>query len=462
MNIEDNEGQTALSYAFENYKNNCIKALLTHKDIDIYTIDALRNTLTFYDGLNFPARFHPLLEYLEGNINEYNKQVGYFLHRAIIRSNIGIVKFLLSLKMVNISPLEYHGRKPLDIAELMTHLCDKCTHSSDDIFLGWKKRYHLIYSLIQLRAETSSDEFIAKAYSLSNDRFDHYHSNDSFTLLHFAAQNGECVLLQSIIDNHLIHINLQTSEYGCNHNTPLHLAALSGHTECVRILLSQPEIKCSIRNVYGKTPLHLALENHNVECIKLLVEHSNANMNPEMSVDQSSTAIIREDHWLRNNTEVNSLIDFSLFDVDKFGNTKLHKAAETGDIETMRLNERYKFAKVNARNGSGETPLHKAASSGHAECLKFLFSHKHADVNMAANNGNTPLHCAVRGGHLECVAALLSNKNVYVNIINRSKQTPLAIAQTLPSVIGNVIIQLLIAHGATLHGYTYSFLKQYT
>ena len=222
------------------------------------------------------------MQHLEGKRNEYYKQIGSLLRTAIIRCNIGLVKFLLSLKMVNITTLEHNGRKLLDIAELLVNLCEECAQSSDKIFLGWKKRYHLIYSLIQLRTKTSSDEFPEKASSLSNDyNLERYFYNSWFTLLHFAAQNGEYTVLQSIIDNHLIDINLQTSKYEHNYNTPLHLAARSGHTECVRLLLSQPEIKCSIQNQSGNTPLHLALENHNVECIKLLVEHSNANINPE-------------------------------------------------------------------------------------------------------------------------------------------------------------------------------------
>ena len=44
------------------------------------------------------------------------------------------------------------------------------------------------------------------------------------------------------------------------HNTPLHIAALKGHIEEVKILLLMKCIKVDARNDAGKTPLHLASE----------------------------------------------------------------------------------------------------------------------------------------------------------------------------------------------------------
>ena len=43
------------------------------------------------------------------------------------------------------------------------------------------------------------------------------------------------------------------------HNTPLHVAAMKGHPDVVKILLTT-DVKVDARNDVGKTPLHLAAE----------------------------------------------------------------------------------------------------------------------------------------------------------------------------------------------------------
>ena len=58
--------------------------------------------------------------------------------------------------------------------------------------------------------------------------------------------------------------------YAQNGNTPLHVAALNGQTEIVRLLLAQPGIDKTIKNNDGKTAFDLAQEKGFAEIVELL------------------------------------------------------------------------------------------------------------------------------------------------------------------------------------------------
>ncbi|HNI94438.1 MAG TPA: ankyrin repeat domain-containing protein, partial [Leptospiraceae bacterium] len=71
----------------------------------------------------------------------------------------------------------------------------------------------------------------------------------------------------------------------------------------------------------------------------------------------------------------------------KNGNTPLHNAAESDDLDTVKyLIE--KGADIRIKDKDGNTPLHKAAESGELNIVKYLIQ-KGADVNAKNNQGFT-------------------------------------------------------------------------
>ena len=85
-------------------------------------------------------------------------------------------------------------------------------------------------------------------------------------------------LLNAIIAKDLDTIRTTLTEYpeqlntayAQNGNTPLHVAALNGYTEIVRLLLAQPGIDKTLKNNDGKTALDLAQEKGLTEIAELL------------------------------------------------------------------------------------------------------------------------------------------------------------------------------------------------
>ena len=93
--------------------------------------------------------------------------------------------------------------------------------------------------------------------------------------------------------------------------------------------------------------------------------------------------------------------------VDRFGKTPLHKAAEDGDLSkciTIINNVENK----NPANFIGKTPLHFAARFGHLDVCRFIIENV-LDKNPAANDGQTPLHLAAMYGRLEICRLIVDN-----------------------------------------------------
>ena len=83
------------------------------------------------------------------------------------------------------------------------------------------------------------------------------------------------------------------------------------------------------------------------------------------------------------------------------GATALHRAAESGDVDMLKL-LLDRGADVNAQRKSGRTPLASAVVFGHGAAVRYLLS-KGAKANM----GDVGLSRAVFQGNVEIVKALL-------------------------------------------------------
>ena len=79
--------------------------------------------------------------------------------------------------------------------------------------------------------------------------------------------SGDLALVQTALTDHPEQLN---TAYAQNGNTPLHVAALNGYTDIVRLLLEQPGIDTTRTNNEGKTALDLAREKGHSEISQLL------------------------------------------------------------------------------------------------------------------------------------------------------------------------------------------------
>lgn len=87
-------------------------------------------------------------------------------------------------------------------------------------------------------------------------------------LLFLAARKGKVEWLDLLISKGL---SPRTQNLGYKH-TPLHISAIEGHSDCVRYLLSLPNVDIDATNIVGWSPLLWAAATGSVECAEALIE----------------------------------------------------------------------------------------------------------------------------------------------------------------------------------------------
>uniref|UniRef100_A0A673H2H5 Ankyrin repeat domain 27 (VPS9 domain) n=1 Tax=Sinocyclocheilus rhinocerous TaxID=307959 RepID=A0A673H2H5_9TELE len=155
--------------------------------------------------------------------------------------------------------------------------------------------------------------------------------------------------------------HLQPDGVGVNSSSadgfsPLHVAALHGHTALVS-LFTRHAANINTRSNQSSTPLHLACQNSHIQVVSALLE-CNAKLNKK----------------------------------DQYGNTPLILACLKGnlDIATILLES---GALVNLANNHGNTGLHEAVRGGHIQLVELLL-HRGALVHLRNKRQRTALDCA--------------------------------------------------------------------
>ena len=284
-------------------------------------------------------------------------------------------------------------------------------------------------------------------------------------IIHCASTKGQADLSSLSLDEHLRDRGM----------TPLHYAAINGHTEFVRLLLER-NAEVNAQNNRGFTPFLFASWKGNTDVFRLLLDH---NGNEHVHDDEGKTPLHYAaylDHLdaarllLERNLDINardtngltpflcasacqssSVLKFLLENdadehvCDDAGSTPLHYAAANDSLDCAQLLLK-RGADVNARNDLGFTALVLASIKSHAEVVQFLLD-QNADVHVRDNHENTPLHVSVAYGQFE-VSRLLLERRADVNAKNDEGSTPLHRVSEAPLERGTDVVRLLLDHGA--------------
>ncbi|KDQ07893.1 hypothetical protein BOTBODRAFT_119373, partial [Botryobasidium botryosum FD-172 SS1] len=134
------------------------------------------------------------------------------------------------------------------------------------------------------------------------------------------------------------------------------------------------------------------------------------------------------------------------------GRTRLHEAAEEGDLPLVGLLLRFR-ASVHARDVIGYHPMHCAVGLMGPEAatiIKALLV-AGADVNAQNRNGDTPLSLAYRYNHPFCVGALIRAGADPSLCGSRSKPTPPFVVDLLRSSDGASVVAKTLATGIDIN-----------
>ncbi|XP_047308053.1 E3 ubiquitin-protein ligase XBAT32-like isoform X2 [Impatiens glandulifera] len=224
--------------------------------------------------------------------------------------------------------------------------------------------------------------------------------------LHYSAAQGHheivSLLLESGVDINLRNYRGQTAlMQACQH----------GHWEVVQILIL---FKANIHKadyLNGGTALHLAALNGHSRCIRLLLTDY---IPSSPNVWDILTATTIDDD--SNNSEFDKRALYEIINRAADGGiTALHMAALNGHVETVQLFLDFgaSVSQVTVGDGTtidligaGCTPLHYAACGGNAQCCQILIS-RGASLTAENANGLTPLMVS-RSWHRDWLEQILS------------------------------------------------------
>ncbi len=266
--------------------------------------------------------------------------------------------------------------------------------------------------------------------------------------------------------------------------TPLHFAAMEGHTEIVDLLLKWPGIHVAPLDTTGLSPYDYSIQNghsgvatllleklanigesitfcdnwlapinHSIqkghlEVVKLLLEKGEQltalNLEKQMSMFENFLHVATEHK--QNEIAIHLLHTFGLRTqplVRTITQSSSHQsallavAARENHFKIIRHvfnwypdidpNVSIEFV---AEQGLDASPLHFAALGGHVEAVKQLLLHHNLDVNAKDNKKRTPLLCAIKKGKLGVVKALCFDPENHIRATEEytDGRTPIQIA----------------------------------
>ncbi|CAH2074436.1 unnamed protein product [Thlaspi arvense] len=254
------------------------------------------------------------------------------------------------------------------------------------------------------------------------------------TPLHTAVREGRTELLLEMIgeyDGNGVELKELLAEQNQSGETALYVAAESGHTDMVKILMKHCDsVLAGTKAKNGFDAFHIAAKNGNLKVLDVLME-----ANPELSFtfDSSKTTALHTAASQGHGQIVCFLLDkgVDLAAIAKSnGKTALHSAARNGHTEIVKELIAKKPGMATRVDKKGQTALHMAAKGQNAEIVDALIKANSPLINAADNKGNTPLHIAVRKNRAEVIVqTVLEYDEISRVSVNKSGETALDIAE---------------------------------
>ncbi|XP_046555449.1 LOW QUALITY PROTEIN: inversin-like [Haliotis rubra] len=403
INLRDKGGRTALHWAAHKGNYRLMKMLVS-KGADCREKDNEGQTaLHLCTRHKLPKCMALLLRQLTpGEMDDQDNNKRTALHWAASYGNLEHVKMLIKWDS-NIGIPDTDGKTPLHWAA--------------------SSRDRQAVSCVKLILETTPSVINWQDY-------------EGRTALHLAVADG---------NESIVNVLVQTSIRKCNvsaldnwFRTPLHWAAVLGHSKIVGFLLdSGADFASSDSN--GATPLHYAAQNNYDDTVEVFLSHKL--VTDESDVD-GRTAFM----WAAGKGADDVIRIFikhcvDIRQMDKHEETALHAAAYSGHTSTVRILLEYRAdidavdlmkhtplfracesgqtdvvqtlidagAKVDVVDQDGRSPLHWAALGGHAYICQTLIKFG-VDPNIRDTTGRTPIQCAAYGGFVNCMSVLMEHK----------------------------------------------------
>ncbi|CAG0913878.1 unnamed protein product [Notodromas monacha] len=229
----------------------------------------------------------------------------------------------------------------------------------------------------------------------------------ALTLL-VASWNGQAGLVEELLSKCSLTHRQKMELLGCTDSlgrTGLHLAALSGSADTVKVLLAAGALVNAWDREQPVTPLCCAASVGSLDCVKILVEDGGALI--ECGSEPSSVSalyyavLVNAVDCVKYLVSKKANVNFG----PVFSDTPVHIAAAEGFVDCLKVLLDH-GGNVVLKGTDGNTPLHLAATDGSYDTVNLLIR-AGSDVNAGNSLGRTPLHLAALCQAADCVQALL-------------------------------------------------------
>lgn len=252
-----------------------------------------------------------------------------------------------------------------------------------------------------LRSEELVEFFLTEGLGVNHT------DNDNLTALHRACRNGFAKIIPQ-----LYRYGAKLNARAANDITPLHIASAFGHINCVRNLLkiakSNSELDIDARDENYHTPLHYAAADDHINIAAELIRRS-------ADVNAANISGNRPIHFAayRGASELCQLLflkpDTREIDAQNHkGQTALHLATQNNCTKTVAVLTNL-GADPNLRDEFGNTCLHLAFKTGNIELINILIKDPRTDTSISDDENNTVIHLALKLGHHNLVPMMLRN-----------------------------------------------------
>ncbi|XP_051523542.1 poly [ADP-ribose] polymerase tankyrase-2 isoform X1 [Myxocyprinus asiaticus] len=336
------------------------------------------------------------------------------LHEAASKNRVEVCSLLLSYG-ADPTFLNCHNKSAIDLAPTAP-LKER---------LEYEFRGH---TLLQAAHEADMAR-VKKHLSLETINFKHPQTQE--TALHCVSTSPYPKRKQ--ICELLLRMGANINEKNKDFLTPLHLAAEKSHNDIIEVLVKHKAKVNAVDNL-GQTALHhAALCGHLQTCRLLLSAGCDPLLTSLQSFSPSQLA----------NESIQEILQEGASTINSDTDRQLLEASKSGDLEVVK--KLCTLQNVNCRDVEGRqsTPLHFAAGYNRVAVVEYLLQHG-ADVHAKDKGGLVPLHNACSYGHYE-VAELLVIHGAVVNVADLWKFTPLHEAAAKGKY---EICKLLLQHGA--------------
>ncbi len=220
--------------------------------------------------------------------------------------------------------------------------------------LGW--------ALSHMNPEDRDERWVEQTRHLANERF----SQSRDTPLHVAAQSGHARLIAGLVAAG-VDANA-TNSFG---DTALHTAVRSLATEVVSQLLQSPAVDPNAMGDVGQTPMHVAASSGSVDILQQMLQNRRVD---RTSTDFAETPLLCTAAAFGRESVVQLLLADGFYPdlAGADGNAPLHQASRRGHVHVAEL-LLAAGADPRATNANGDSPARLAAQQGHAavvECIR--------------------------------------------------------------------------------------------